>query len=174
MDAFDELRRSGIQSDSSISLLIPFIHSLFQSQTTNSISLARIVISIVLMILCFWFPIQPPTRQHLSHHPNQSIHSSPILKELITHQQSIQFHSPHRNTSIVYSPQNTTLEFYSHHPHNSSFNRFTSNETTLSHLYSHNSISHSSQSSLHAHAPIRCELPTSPSIPTPVFPILQQ
>ena len=85
------------------------------------------------MILCFWFPIQPPTRQHLSHHPNQSIHSFPILKELITHQQSIQFHSPHRNTSIVYSPQNITLEFYSHHPNNSSFNPFTSNETTLSH-----------------------------------------
>ena len=51
--AFYYLRESGIQSDSSISLLIPFIHSLFQSQTANSISLEVIEISIVLMILCF-------------------------------------------------------------------------------------------------------------------------
>ena len=89
--AFASLSRSSIQSDSSLFLIIHFIHSLYKSQTTNIILLKEIRITLHLILFLLQYtqsspqsvtlPTQSQYRksQNHHHHSPQSFHFSPLF-----------------------------------------------------------------------------------------------
>ena len=89
--AFASLSRSSIQSDSSLFLIIHFIHSLYKSQTTNIILLKEIRITLHLILFLLQYtqsslqsvtlPTQSQYRKSQNHHPHtpQSFHFSPLF-----------------------------------------------------------------------------------------------
>ena len=99
--AFYSLSRSSIHSDSSLFLIIHFIHSLYKSQTTNIILLKelRITLHLILFLL-----------QYTQSSPQSSPHSITISKKSKYHHH----HSPHSITISKKSKSPSSLSPLNH------------------------------------------------------------
>ena len=86
--AFYSLSRSSIQSDSSLFLIIHFIHSLYKSQTTNIILLKEIRITLHLILFLLQYTQSSPQSITISKKSKSpSSHSTiiPFLPSFLTH-----------------------------------------------------------------------------------------
>ena len=96
--AFYSLSRSSIQSDSSLFLIIHFIHSLYKSKTTNIILLKEIRITLHLILFLLQYTQSSPHSITISkkskyhhHHTPQSITISKKLKSPLSYSTIIPF-----------------------------------------------------------------------------------